>query len=399
MLIGLTKDKKVDIYDESEAKEFLNKDYQMHLFPVGTDASLFTRLETCEALKEFKKAVISFKISQYNMNRGIVSETKSDFFVDTEKRSTVEITNVVDFVKFLHSLVELNSFNTMFQMKDKWGAFIFVLSDFVMEVKYGNTKDSLKIKEKHRKLSNDFIGILNGEEELNTYLISTVLLAIDDFFGIGTKNHKPQLFDCTDMKIYLNEKLTKWDTRNSFKGQTLISESLINSNALTFVNTDIDKILEMLKVGDVSNRRALCGCIRICQYIEMMDEDDIPIEEPLTIRAVHALAESWFDIHDILVYPLYTPADYVEAACMAYYMLRTSVLQLDLMQEDYIRYKSMLEIDFAVYQTGTDDDKFLSDDYAITLYESDLEESHEKDSVLKELISSVCRYLKDMHVL
>ena len=107
MLIGLTKDKKVDIYDESEAKEFLNKDYQMHLFPVGTDASLFTRLETCEVLKEFKKAVISYRVTLYDTNEHRYEysyvnpyiKPSIDFFEDPYKQTTVEITNVVDFIK------------------------------------------------------------------------------------------------------------------------------------------------------------------------------------------------------------------------------------------------------------------------------------------------------------
>ena len=399
MLIGLTKDKHVDVYDDADIKEFLNKDYMKHLFPVDTDASIFTCLEPCEVLKEFKKAVISFKISLYDLNRNIFASDKSEFFVDGTKRSITEITNVSDFIMFLHSLIKLHSFNQMFQTRDKYGAYLFVLTDFVMEVKYGNTKSSLKIKEKHRKLNNDFLGVLNEGKNMNTFLIPTVLLAIDDFFGIGQKHHKPQLFNSMDRKIYLNEKLTKWDTHNSFSGQTLISESLINSNAVTFVNTDVDSILGKLKMDEYTpNRRCIAGTVKICQYIEMVDEDDIPIEEPLTISAIHSMALTWFDVYDILTYPLYTPADYIEAACMAYYMLRTSAFQLDLMGND-VWYKSMLEIDFAVYKTGTDDDKFLSDDYSVTLYENDLMEQHEKDSVLKEMMTSICKFLKDVHVL
>lgn len=390
MLIGLTKDKKVDIYDESEAKEFLNKDYQMHLFPVGTDASLFTRLETCEVLKEFKKAVISYRVTLYDTNEHRYEysyvnpyiKPSIDFFEDPYKQTTVEITNVVDFIKLLHSLLELNSFNTMFQTKAAYGehaSYIFVLTNFVMKVTYGNTKDTLKIKEKHRKRSSDPLGsIENGD---STALISTVLMAIDDFLGIGILHHKPQLFDCVETKIFINENLTKWDTRDSFKGQTLISESLINSNAVTFINVDIDKIFKRL-----AKAPSRCGNVKLCQFISMADEDDLPLDGPISIKAINSLGERWFDLHDYMVYPLYTPADYIEAACMAYYMLRASIFQLDLTPEDNI-YKSILEIELA------------PSEYTLSLYESDLEESHEKDSVLKELISLVCNYLKDMHVL
>lgn len=417
MLIGLNENKKVDIYEDSDIKTFLNMNYKKHLFPVGTDASIFTCLEPCEALKEFKKAAISFKVALYDINRNVISTTKKEFFAGGEKRTTVEFTNVVDFIKFLHSLLELHSFNLMFENKDKYGAFMFVLQDFVMEIKYGNVKETLKLKEKHRKLFNDFMGVFTDEKSLNAFLIPTAMRAIEDLFGLGGRHKKPQLFDSMDQKIFLNEKLTKWDTKNSFGGQSLISESLINSNAVTFVNKDIDDILSCLKLvesgynGIVKDddydtaiiRKSIAGSIKICQYVPMVDEDDLPYDgEPLTIERIAQLQAPsiWFDVHDILVYPLYTPADYVEAACMAYYMLKTSAFQLDLLGDD-IKYKSILEINFSCYSymERNSEVELPPDDYSITLYESDLEEAHEQDSVLKEMMASICRYLKLVHAL
>ena len=392
MLIGLKKNQKVDVYDDMQTKEFFNEEYETYLFPIGTEATTFTCVEPCEALRDFKKATLSYRVALFDSHD--IRSTYERFTYG--KPSYVEIDNVNEFLKFLHSFVELNAFNTMFQLNDRMDTSIFVLSNFKMTVKYGNTKETLKMKPKHRKYNSDPLEPYEG----NLYLIPTVMFAIDDFLRIGNTHHKKQLFTYPDHKIFINEKLTKWDKKNSFSGQSLISEALINSNALTFVNDDIDKILNNLKLTDkkFENRRAISGCVRLCQYVMMCDEDDLPLDHPLSINAIHELNYQWFDIYDILTYPLYTPADYVEAACTAYYMLRTSKFLLDLTGNEN-EYKSILEINFTVWDNGSGRGFHDDTDYSIRIFESDLMENHPKDEILKQMVVNVCRYLRDIDVL
>ena len=397
MLIGLKKNGKVDVYEDTQTKEFLNGEYETYLFPIGTEASTFTCIEPCEMLRDFKKAALTYKVTLMNLESIPMTHNLFSF----GKTSYVEIDNVNEFIKFLHSFVELNAFNTMFQTSNSTAApmNVFVISDFKLTVKYGNTKETLKMKPKYRKFNNDPLEPFDTTEGDKIYLISTVMLAIDDFFGIGRRHHRMQLFNSTEYKIYLNEKLTKWDRKNSFSGQTLISESLINSNALTFVNVDIDKILNKLKISDknVDSRKSIAGCVRICQYVMMCDEDDLPIDKPLSVDAIIEMHYQWFDIYDVLTYPLYTPADYVEAACTAYYMLRTSKFLLDLSGDDN-GYKTIVEISFAAFDRTHKG--FTNDtDYSIKIFESDLMEDHPKDGILKQLMINVCRYLRDKDVL
>ena len=62
-------------------------------------------------------------------------------------------------------------------------------------------------------------------------------------------------------------------------------------------------------------------------------------------------------------------------------------------------YKSILEINFTVWDNGSGRGFHDDTDYSIRIFESDLMENHPKDEILKQMVVNVCRYLRDIDVL
>lgn len=377
MLMGLHKSGRVDIFEDSEAKKLLNGKYEKYLFPVGTDSTVFVDVYPCDMLKDFKKATISYRITIVRDMLVMDYKDGTSLFMNGECCNN-EIDNVVDFIKFLHSFDKLNAYNIQFVNDfSQYGGLvkkpILALSYFRMTVEHDKTKSDFTLKEKHRLLNNDSMGE-------GVFLIPTLLIALDKFFEIRSDDNNARLFqiDLIGKAIYLNNKITKWSKRKKdFGNDSLRTVSFVNSNSFTFVNSDAYEILNDVKDGR----------IRVCQYTMMCDEDDLPIDHSLRVADIEGFSPTWFDLYDVLSYKLYTPSDFVEAACTAFYTMKTSNFVLDLMGKSEDMVKTSLEIEFSTSKNGQCG--------YYTLYDSDLMESHEIDHTFKEFMVSVCEYLHD----
>lgn len=272
----------------------------------------------------------------------------------------LELENVVDFITFLQSIVNLTIFCYQFSLEALGNGIaqcsspLVCFGGFIMEyTPIDGEKINFTLKKKHAKMAEDpFRG-------LDVYNLATL------FVGLTTK-FRTDFREDPDFKekIFFSKKLTSWDMKSH--NSWLATYRLPMRGVYAIINEKVKALFDRIQ------KRYTAYRITKCEYNLMVSEDILP-EEPMWIEnMVDNL--NYYDVYDVHKYVTQELDELVEMVIYSIDIIRTSEMLMNLNPVTAKCWEKET-IEFELNDMPDDD----SPDIKFSVYKSDCIDSNPND--------------------
>ena len=351
-IVCLMKDHTVKRINCDNLKKYCKSGDVKHvMIPVGIEEAQFIVLNPKHVLYNLSSVDII-------MNLGITRVYDSIYATDSPIKK-IHCDNVVEFYQIMHSFQKMSAFNIICNSDS--------LSNFHDKEYYSVSSFEMKVTDKHGtrkfRLTEDDKNRVPNYSTATPCMISALLLAIDDFFGVGRNYGKPSIISGdTQPTFYIDLELGLWQTDNDIKNKKkyfkILSYSDINpyEYSLPYVKSFNMKLCgsiafvppedwALLKEYSSSTYQEI-ALFTTVSYCEMTSPDIWPYEDRIDTEIIYTDSSNFYCPSQNR-YSLYTASDIMEILHIMVYIIRSmSTLKQISLNDDITKFCA--EILFAV---------------------------------------------------
>lgn len=326
-VICLKRNGKVKLVDNQFDLNVLSrKDYTAYLFPTGIYTSCYKPINPKSGwTKPVKKITITYTLASFMSGSFIIDDNDDDTdeSIQEGKTNRMEFDSILQLVAFIHSLEKMAASNVL--KMDAFERTLFIENFYMLITDINGNIREFKMTKKMAKKQNDFFSSMG-------FTVPTLIKALEEFMDDNDKKFKfsnPFLTGKFGMRIFISNDFKKWSTggiKDAKQSDWLASVSLVLSGGCTFVRSDVMHYMSIMHYG---------GLVTLASYIPIEDEDNLPFECPVTADLVDEYSGKFFDMYDHMTYHLLTASDFIEAAAMGPYYLRTIKKFDELKQKEF----------------------------------------------------------------